>query len=74
MNFLWMLTGIFTSLTVGVIGFAYWDRRTILKKARDEALEGVEREWRLTKLLEALKELAKNDVRLLHALKKYGFL
>ena len=30
MNFLWMLTGIFTSLTVGVIGFAYWDRRTIL--------------------------------------------
>ena len=74
MNFLWMLTGIFTSLTVGVIGFAYWDRRTILRKARDEALEGVEREWRLTKLLEALKELAKNDVRLLHALKKYGFL
>ena len=74
MNFLWMLTGIFTSLTVGVIGFAYWDRRTILKKARDEALEGVEREWKLTKLLEALKELAKDDLRLLEALKKYGFL
>jgi hypothetical protein len=73
MNFLWMLTGIFTTLTVGVIGFAYWDRRTILRKARDEALEGVERE-RLSKLLEALKELAKDDLRLLEALKKYGFL
>jgi len=74
MNFLWMLTGIFTTLTVGVIGFAYWDRRTILRKARDEALEEVEREWRLSKLLEALKELAKDDLRLLDALKKYGFL
>ena len=73
MNFLWMLTGIFTTLTVGVIGFAYWDRRTILRKARDEALEEVERE-RLSKLLEALKELAKDDLRLLEALKKYGFL
>jgi len=29
--FLWMLTGIFTTLTLGVIGFAYWDRRTIIK-------------------------------------------
>ena len=74
MNFLWMLTGIFTTLTVGVIGFAYWDRRTILRKARDEALKEVEKEWRLSKLLEALKELAKDDLRLLEALKKYGFL
>ena len=33
--FLWMLTGIFTTLTLGVIGFAYWDRRTIIKKVKD---------------------------------------
>lgn len=30
LTFLWMLTGIFTTLTLGVIGFAYWDRRTII--------------------------------------------
>ena len=39
MNFLWMLVAIFTTLTGVVIGFAYWDRRTIIRKARDEAIE-----------------------------------
>ena len=33
MNFLWMLTGIFTTLTGGVIAFAFWDRRTIIRQA-----------------------------------------
>ena len=33
MNFLWMLVTIFTTLTGVVIGFAYWDRKTIVKKA-----------------------------------------
>ncbi|WP_051654147.1 hypothetical protein [Persephonella sp. KM09-Lau-8] len=28
-TFLWIITGIFTTLTLGIIGFAYWDRRTI---------------------------------------------
>ncbi len=32
MEFLWMLVGIFTTLTATTIGFAYWDRRTIIKK------------------------------------------
>ncbi|MEJ5376119.1 MAG: hypothetical protein WHX93_06055 [bacterium] len=41
--FLWMLVAIFTSLTVFVIGFAYWDRRTIIRKARDEAVEAIEK-------------------------------
>jgi len=26
-TFLWVITGIFTALILGVIGFAYWDRR-----------------------------------------------
>ncbi|MBI3583865.1 MAG: hypothetical protein HY096_07945 [Nitrospinae bacterium] len=37
-NFLWIITGIFTAIMVGNIGFAYWDRRTIIKKAKDELL------------------------------------
>ncbi len=28
-NFLWILTGIFTTLTASVIAFAWWDRKTI---------------------------------------------
>ncbi len=29
-TFLWILAAIFTTLTATVIGFAYWDRRTII--------------------------------------------
>ena len=34
MNTLQLIAGIFTVLTLGVIGFAYWDRRTIIRKAK----------------------------------------
>ncbi len=51
MNFLWMLVAIFTTLTGVVIGFAYWDRRTIIRKARDEAIEIIEKEGRLRDLI-----------------------
>ena len=30
-TFLWIITGIFTTLTISVIGFAWWDRRSIFK-------------------------------------------
>ena len=33
MSFLWILVAIFTTLTAVVIGFAYWDRRTIISNA-----------------------------------------
>ena len=39
MNTLQLIAGIFTVLTLGVIGFAYWDRRTIIRKAKEETLE-----------------------------------
>lgn len=39
MDFLYILTSIFVSLIAVVIGFAYWDRRTILYKVREEVRE-----------------------------------
>ena len=39
MDTLKLIAGIFTALTLGVIGFAYWDRRTIIRKAKEETLE-----------------------------------
>ncbi|CAN2042484.1 conserved hypothetical protein [Candidatus Magnetomoraceae bacterium gMMP-15] len=39
LNFLYILAGIFSTMVVGVIGFAYWDRRTILYKSREEVRE-----------------------------------
>ncbi len=44
MNTLQLIAGIFTVLTLGVIGFAYWDRRTIIRKAKQETLETLERD------------------------------
>ena len=31
-TFLWIITGIFTTLTASVIAFAWWDRKTIIRK------------------------------------------
>lgn len=56
-----MLVGIFTKLTAAVIGFAYWDRRTILRKAKEEIMEAMEREGRPVHLLHALRRLAGED-------------
>ena len=70
-NFLWMLVAIFTALTAANIGFAYWDRRTIIRKARDEAIERIEREGRLVDLIGALRELAKEDRKLAEILRGF---
>ena len=72
--FLGILAGIFTTLTAVVIGFAYWDRRTIIRRAREETIEHLEREGVLRKLLQALREKAKTDRDLEAVLKKYGLL
>ena len=73
-TFLWIITGIFTTLTLGVIGFAYWDRRTIIRKASEEAFKKVEEEGRWRVLLAALRELAREDVKVARVLKDFGLL
>lgn len=74
MTFLWILTGIFTTLTLGVIGFALWDRRTIIRRAKEEAVAEIEAEGRLRDLIRALRELAREDARLAQILRNYGLL
>ena len=74
MSFLWILVAIFTTLTGIVIGFAYWDRRTIIRKARDEAIEVIEREGKLRDLIKALRRLASEDKKLADVLRSYGLL
>jgi nitrate reductase NapE component len=73
-NFLWMLVGIFTTLTVAVIGFAYWDRRTIIRKAKEETIEAIEQEGRLVHLIQALRRLAEEDEKLAGILRSFGLL
>jgi hypothetical protein len=73
-TFLWILTGIFTTLTLGNIGFAYWDRRTIIKKAKEEAIDEIEKEGRLGTLINALRELSKKDLELEKVLRQFHLL
>jgi len=73
-TFLWIITGIFTTLTLGVLGFAYWDRRTIIRKAKEETIETLEREGKLRNLIEALRELAKEDKKLADVLRQFNLL
>jgi predicted PurR-regulated permease PerM len=76
-TFLWIITGIFTTLTLGVIGFAYWDRRTIIRKAKEESVEEVGRRFSLEqikKLIEVLRELAREDEKVARVLRQFGLL
>ncbi|MEJ5378495.1 MAG: hypothetical protein WHX93_18145 [bacterium] len=72
--FLWMLVGIFTTLTAVVIGFAYWDRRTIIRKAKEEAVEAIEKEGRVQDLIHALRRLSTEDQKLAEVLRSFRLL
>ena len=73
-SFFYILAGIFTSLVAVVIGFAYWDRRTMMKEARREAIEFIEKEGMLRRLLDAMIDLSRQDTKLAEALRKFNLL
>jgi len=68
MGFLYLITTIFTTFTIGIMGFALWDRNTIVSKAKND----IEKDSKLTQLIEALKELSKKDKELESVLRRYG--
>ena len=74
MNFLWMLTGIFTTLTGVVIAFAFWDRRTIIRQARNEAIERIEKEGRLQDFIRVLRTFAQKNSEFAEILKSFNLL
>ena len=74
MNFMWILASIFAAMTVANIGFAYWDRRTIIRKAVDESVAKIERKGSLAQLINALQDRAKDDPKLTSILKNYNLL
>jgi predicted transcriptional regulator len=74
LTFLWILSAIFVTLTLGNIGFAYWDRRTIIKKATDDAVVRIEKEGKVTDLINAFRELARKDQNIADILRKFNLL
>ena len=73
-TFLWILAGIFTALVVAVIAFAYWDRRTIIRRAKEEAIREMEEAGRWKTILEALRQVALKDANVAEALRKFNLL
>lgn len=73
-TFLWILTGIFTTLTLSSIGFAFWDRRTAIRKAKEETIATIEREGSLVQLIYALRELAKKNKEVARVLRMFNLL
>jgi len=76
-NFLWIITGIFTAIMVGAFGFAYWDRRTIIAEAKRQVYDEMEKEFKpekFRKLLNALREVAEVNEEVKKILKKEGIL
>jgi archaellum component FlaC len=73
-HYLNLITGIFTTLTVFVIGFAYWDRRTIISKAKEETIKELENSGKLRDLILVLREKARTDSELERILKEHKLL
>jgi hypothetical protein len=74
MTFLWILAGIFTALVAAVIGFAYWDRRTIIRRAKEEAMEEMKRQGLMRDIIEVLKDIAPNNAKLADVLRRHNLL
>ena len=73
-NFFYILTGIFTAIMVASIGFAFWDRRTVIRQARKEAVEFIEREGVTRRMLQALQTAAQEDEALAKAMRNFNLL
>ncbi len=75
-----VMVGVFAgqiALVGVVIGFAWWDRRTIIRKTKEETFEEMEKEIRPEKfrqLLNALRERANTDKELAKILKQFRLL
>lgn len=74
LTFMWILAGIFTALVVSVIGFAYWDRRSIIRRARIETIEELEERGRLRAILEVMRAVAAKDSNMAEALRRFNLL
>ena len=62
------------ALVISIIGFAFWDRRTILRRAVEESRAQIEAEGRLRDVIRVLRELAKVDPKVEDAMRKVGLL
>lgn len=71
-TFLWILAGIFTALTGSTIGFAIWDRRSMIRpfEFRIKELE----QGKIDRLISSLRDIAQIDKNVADILRKHNLL
>ena len=72
MTFLWMLVGIFTAITASTIGFAIWDRRSMIRPFESKVKEL--EEGKIDKVISSLKTLAETDAKVAEILRRHNLL
>jgi hypothetical protein len=71
---------LFGGLVTAIIGFAVWDRRTMIRpfedrvRTMDAAIAEAAEERKATRLIAALRDFAKTDARLADLLRTHGLL
>lgn len=71
-TFFWMIVGIFTAITVSTIGFALWDRRTMIRPFESKVKEL--EEGKIDKVISSLRTLAETDAKVAEVLRRYNLL
>ncbi len=78
MTFLWILSAIFVGIVGVTIGFAIWDRRTMVRpfesKVREMEEELLSNKEKLHQFITALKSLAENDEKVAKILRELKIL
>ena len=69
-----IIAAVFGTLVAVVIGFAFWDRKTIIEVAKKETIKEIEKEGKLADLIISLRKLAQEDSKLREVLKTYHLL
>jgi DNA repair exonuclease SbcCD ATPase subunit len=78
MTFMWMLVVIFTGITGATVGFAIWDRKTMIRpfETKTKLIEDslTNDQEKLNTVIEALRSLAKTDEKVAEILKRFNLL
>ena len=70
MNYLWMISAAFLGLVGVTIGFAIWDRKSMIKAAKEDIIKDI-KDYRLKEFVYKLKELATTDKELAKVLREF---
>ncbi|HOJ28178.1 MAG TPA: hypothetical protein PL059_03825, partial [Spirochaetota bacterium] len=68
-TFLWILTAIFITITSATLGFAFWDRKTVLKPIEEKVISN---EKKIDSALAAFRKLATVDKKVYAILKEFN--